>query len=62
MSKMSDIHAFCQEVGDIVEAEYGREDGDDLCYNLIEVGDIVLTENLQPADAARIVAQYMEQQ
>ncbi len=54
-----DKDAFCYAVDDIVEIMYGETDGGDLCYNLLEQG--VVTLDMSPDQAARIVAQHIQQ-
>jgi hypothetical protein len=53
------IHAFCKEVGEICEKMYGCDDGGDLCFNLVESGEIDMEEGT--GNAARIVAQRILQ-
>lgn len=50
---------FCQIVADKVKTEYGFEDGQDLCFNLLESG--VIDEDATIDEAARIVAQHIGQ-
>ena len=53
------MHSFCNAVGKIVLEQYGLEDGNDLCFNLVEMGviDMANGENV----AAQIVAQHIWQ-
>jgi hypothetical protein len=53
------LHQFCYEVGDIVQREYGIDDGADLCYNLVEMGVIEMQAGF--SHAAHVVAQHIEQ-
>lgn len=53
------LHELAQKVDKIVEEEYDILDGGDLCYNLIESG--VISEDEDPRQAARVVAQHIEQ-
>ena len=50
---------FCEIVADRVLIMYGLEDGADLCFNLLESG--VIDEDATPEQAARIVAQHLQQ-
>jgi len=54
-----DAGTFSQEVGAIVKQQYGYDDGADLCYQLIELGEINPQGN--PQGAARMVALRLEQ-
>lgn len=54
-----DKYIFSQNVGKLVEKTYGLEDGEDMCYNLIDMGVIDMAAG--EAVAARTVAQYIEQ-
>lgn len=47
-------------VGDVVRDEYDLEDGNDLCFNFVELGRIDMADGI--SSAARIVAQNLEQQ
>jgi len=60
MSKMSELDAFCTEVGEKVKKDYGFDDGDDLCYNFIQSSQVKLTDSV--SRAAQIVAQALAQQ
>ncbi len=60
MSAMSELDAFCSEVGKKVKKDYGYEDGDDLCFNFVESGQVKLTDSV--AHAAQIIAQALAQQ
>ncbi len=60
MSKMAELDAFCDEVGAKVEKDYGLLDGDDLCYNFVESGQVKMDEGVDRA--AQIVAQALSQQ
>lgn len=51
---------FSAKVGRIVKRDYGFADGVDLCYQFLDMGQIKLTDT--PEDAARYVAQMIEQQ
>lgn len=51
---------FCALVSARVEALYGLQDGADLCFNLLESRTI--PEDASIDEAARIVAQHLEQQ
>jgi hypothetical protein len=55
----SDEINFCALVGACVEKQYGLEDGDDLCFNLLERGTI--PEDASVDEAALIVAQHIQQ-
>lgn len=48
------MNEFCTEVGRIA-AEYGVDDGADLCYTLIELGVVNMADGAETA--ARTVAQ-----
>ena len=50
---------FCEIVADRVLIMYGLEDGADLCFNLLESG--VIAEDATVEQAARIVAQHLQQ-
>lgn len=50
---------FADEVGKLVERDYGLLDGDDLCYNLVEMGRIDMADGVE--NAARVVAQHIAQ-
>lgn len=54
-----DIFEFSKAVGKAVEQDYGIQDGSDLCFNLVESGDIKISDGI--ADAARVVAQNISQ-
>jgi len=54
-----DIEEFSENVGTIVEEQYGYTDGDDLCFNLIKQG--VINPAAGEMSAARIVAQHIGQ-
>jgi hypothetical protein len=62
MSNMSEIDAFCQQVDELVEERYGYSDGGDMCYNLIETGQLFFHEGLDPEGVAEQVARLLEQQ
>jgi len=53
------IHAFCDEVDKVCEKQYGVEDGGDLCFSLVESGEIDMEEGT--GNAARAVAQRILQ-
>jgi hypothetical protein len=50
---------FCALVGARVLEQYGNEDGDDLCFNLLESG--VISEAASVSEAAHIVARHLQQ-
>lgn len=50
---------FCDEVGKLVEQNYGHSDGDDLCFRFLEMGRIDMDDGVD--SAARYVAQMIEQ-
>jgi hypothetical protein len=50
---------FCALVSKWAFKYYGVEDGDDLCFNLIESG--VIAEDTTVSEAARIVAMHIQQ-
>ena len=50
---------FCDKVDQILEYQYGLSDGGDLCFNLIEMGVIKITDDVN--QAARVVAQHIQQ-
>lgn len=50
---------FCDLVDEKVEREYGLEDGGDLCFNLLESGEIWVSDGVDKA--AQIVAQRLLQ-
>jgi hypothetical protein len=54
-----DIHAFCDKVDKICEEQYDLEDGGDLCFNLVEMGEINMADGED--NAARITAQHLLQ-
>ncbi len=60
MSKMAELDSFCDEVGKKVKSDYGFDDGDDLCYNFVESGQVKLTDSV--SRAAQIVGQALAQQ
>ena len=60
MSAMSELDAFCTEVGEKVKKDYGYEDGADLCYNFVSVGSVLVEEGVKKA--AQIIAQALAQQ
>jgi hypothetical protein len=60
MSKMAELDAFCDEVGAEVKSEYGLDDGDDLCFNLIESGALRMDRGV--TYAAQQVAMALIQQ
>ena len=60
MSKMSEMDIFVDEVDTKVESEYGFQDGGDLCFNMIESGEIDITKH-SVSEAARMVAQRIGQ-
>ena len=53
------VSEFSSKVDILVQRDFGLQDGGDLCFNLIEQGAIKMEEGL--SEAARIVAQHMEQ-
>ena len=59
MSQMSQIHAFCAAVGEKVLNWYGLDDGADLCFTLVETGQIDPTDGEDAA--ARTVAMHLDQ-
>jgi len=50
---------FCDKVEELVKKETDLDDGGDLCWNLVEMGQI--DQNEGPEAAARIVAQNLLQ-
>ena len=50
---------FCKLVGRRVEEQFDLDDGDDLCFNLLESG--VIREDASVDEAARIVAMHIQQ-
>lgn len=56
---MTALNKFCDKVDAIVAAQYDIEDGGDLCYHLIGAGVIDMADG--PDEAARVVAQHIEQ-
>lgn len=50
---------FCSIVEDMVLIMYGLEDTADLCFTLLETG--VIAEDATAEQAARIVAQHLQQ-
>lgn len=53
------MHDFSEKVDKICEEQYEVVDGGDLCYNLVEVGEINMADGED--NAARIVAQRILQ-
>lgn len=51
---------FCELVAAEVKRQYGYDGTADLCFNLLESG--VIDQDATVNQAARIVAQHMEQQ
>lgn len=58
MNKERKFH-FCRLVGEMVEDQYDAEGGADLCYNMLESGELTINESLK--EAAKIVAQRLVQ-
>jgi hypothetical protein len=56
---MQGLSEFAKSVGELVQSEYGLDDGADLCYNLVESGAIDMKDG--EASAARQVAMHIEQ-
>jgi hypothetical protein len=56
---MFDAEAFATQVGARVKEQYDLDDGDDLCFNLLEMKRI--PEDTSIDEAARIVAMHLEQ-
>ncbi len=54
-----DTNEFCDAVEDLVKKNSGIDDGGDLCYNLIEMGEIWVADGVDAA--ARIVQQRIQQ-
>lgn len=54
-----DRDMFCETVGRLVLKDYGIQDGGDLCYNLLEQGEVDMDKGA-PAAAAQ-VAQLIQQ-
>lgn len=52
-------HKFAAEVGKLVKSKYRLDDGDDLCFNLVERGDIDMDAGADKA--AQIVASHLMQ-
>ena len=53
------LHEHAQLVDKQVEEQYDIQDGGDLCYNLMDMGEI--DEDSTVEESARIVAQRIEQ-
>jgi len=53
------LHDFADKVDAYCETHYDLEDGGDLCYNLQDQG--VIPEDASVEEAARIVAQHIQQ-
>jgi len=52
-------HKFAAEVGKLVKSKYRLDDGDDLCFNLVERGDIDMDAGADKA--AQVVASRLTQ-
>lgn len=60
MIEVRSAHEFCAAVGQRVEREYGYLDGSDLCFALLEMRTIFVTDGEERC--AQIVAQHLAQQ
>jgi hypothetical protein len=60
MSKMSELDAFCTDVEEKVKQDYGFLDGGDLCFSMVESGEIKLDKHTIN-QAAQMVAQRIGQ-